>query len=76
MKLTVKLLIGCSVTFAINGCGPATIFNDCVTPDVTEPRYDNTQKNTMLDKTKQSIGNFLIAKQYAEALKKANEVCK
>lgn len=75
MRLIVKLLIGCLIALSISGCSE-TIFTSCITPDVKEPRYDNSHKEGILEKSKQCVSNFLIAKQYAEKLKEANEVCK
>lgn len=75
MRQIVKLLIGCLLVLGINGCGE-TIFTSCITPDVAEPRYDNSHKEGILENSKQCLNNFLIAKQKIEELKKANEVCK
>lgn len=76
MRQIVKLLIGCLITLGISGCGSDTVFTRCVTPDVKEPRYDNSHRGGILANSKQCLNNFLVAKQYAEELKKANEVCK
>lgn len=74
MKQIVKPLLGCLIVLSINGCG--LVWGECVTPDVASPKIDNTHCTTTLGAAKQCVKNYLSIKQYAEALKEANEVCK
>lgn len=76
MKQIVKLLTGCLITLSINGCATNTIFDQCVTPDVKKPTYDNKNYKTILDKTKQCLRNHAIKDKYIKELEAANEVCK
>ena len=73
MKQIVKLVSVFLITLVISGC---TSLFTCTTPDVKEPRIDNSRKSTTLGASKQCYKNYLIVKQYSEELKKANEVCK
>lgn len=74
MKQIVKLLSVFLIAVLINGCSYSTFF--CTTPDVKEPRTDNSRKSSVLGASKQCYKNYLTMKQYASELKEANEVCK
>lgn len=52
------------------------VFEQCITPDVKKPKIDNSKKSDILLASKQCVQNYLKIKQYAEELRKANEVCK
>jgi len=77
MKMSVKLLSVCltASSISLTGCGQV-VYEKCVTPDVTEPMIDNGKKANILLTSKQCVQNYLKMKQYADRLKRANEVCK
>lgn len=77
MKHIVKLLIVCLITLSITSCsGVDTVFNECHTPGVKKPIYDNKHCKNILDKAKQCLRNHAIKDKYIRELEAANEVCR
>ena len=80
-----KYVIICSGSIILSMGGCATkecpkqevIITKCVTPDVEKPTintYSSTSSTS--EKIKKVYNNYVIMKEYALTLKKANEVCK
>jgi hypothetical protein len=71
----VLLLIG------LQGCATKVkedvIFIKCKTPDIAKPIINNySSGSSSSEKIRVLYNNYIIMKEYALALKKANEVCK
>lgn len=75
MRPIVKLLIGSLIAIVLSGCGEL-IFEQCITPKVEKPIYDNSRQSTLLGYAKQYKKNDLIKDEYIEKLEEANGVCK
>ncbi len=55
---------------------PAPVYQTCRTPDVPEPQYRKPDLQNPIQTLLDLHYNFQLCLQYADMLRKANEVCK
>jgi hypothetical protein len=77
----VKYIYILVLLFEIQGCASKgeeeVVFIKCKTPDIAKPAINNySSGSSSSDKIRVLYNNYIIMKEYAIALKKANEVCK